>query len=417
MSIGYACLLVGAPGTELAACTVKTATEEKLRTVIVHNLTALDQIMEYNHRNGIHLFRISSDIIPFGSHPVNQLHWWEEYKDELSTLGDKMRAYQIRVSMHPGQYTVLNSPKEEVVERAVEDLIYHDRFLNVLGVGTTSKLILHIGGVYGDKSSASKRFVTNFARLPESVKARLILENDDKSYTIEEVLAIARKTGSPVVFDNLHYAINPPEQSRSDTEWMLACRETWKEVDGRPKIHYSRQEPEANVGAHSRTILVSEFADYYTMIPEETDIMLEVKDKNLSAVKCIQLIEKNACGQELETEWARYKYYVLSRSARNYQAIRELLKAKREPLAKEFYALIESAMYLPEDIGAQVNAAEHVWGYISSDSTTTERNRYEKLLRSYRNGEGSITTVKKHLLNCAKRRNQVYLLESYYFYL
>ena len=417
MSIGYACLLVGAPGTELSGCTVKTATEEKLCTVITHNINALDQIMEYNHRNDIHLFRISSDIIPFGSHPINQLRWWEEYKEELALLGEKIRAYQIRVSMHPGQYTVLNSPDEGVVERAIEDLVYHDRFLQALGMDKTSKLVLHIGGVYGDKKSASMRFVTNLARLPETVKARLILENDDKNYTIEDVLNIAYQTGSPVVFDNLHHAINPPDQKYSDQEWMLACRKTWKELDGKPKIHYSQQEPGANVGAHSLTICVSEFADYYTMIPEETDIMLEVKDKNLSAVKCIQMIEKDICGKDLETEWARYKYYVLSRSARNYQVIRELLKAKREPVAKEFYTLIESAMRLPEDIGAQVNAAEHVWGYMSGDSTKAERNRYEKLLQAYRNGDGSIATVKKHLLVCAKRQNQGYLLDSYYFYL
>ena len=295
MAIGYACLLVGVPGTALSRCIVKTATEEKLRTVITRNIHALDQIMEYNQKNGIHLFRISSDIIPFGSHPVNQLHWWEEYKEELAALGEKIRAYEIRVSMHPGQYTVLNSLDEGVVERAIQDLVYHDRFLHALGMGTTSKLVLHIGGVYGDKISASKRFVTNFACLPDSVKDRLILENDDKNYTIEEVLAIAHQTGSPVVFDNLHHAIHPSAQRCSDREWMLACRQTWKEADGRPKIHYSQQEPGANVGAHSQTIRLPEFADYYAMIPQETDIMLEVKDKNLSAVKCIQRLEQNVC--------------------------------------------------------------------------------------------------------------------------
>lgn len=289
MAIGYACLVVGVPGTELSRCTVKTATKEKLRTVIKRNLNALDQIMEYNQKNGIHLFRISSDIIPFGSHPVNQLNWWEEYKEELAALGEKIRAYEIRVSMHPGQYTVLNSPNEDVVERAIQDLIYHDRFLHVLGMDKTSKLVLHIGGVYADKISASSRFVMNFARLPESVRARLILENDDKNYTIEEVLAIAHQTGSPVVFDNLHHAIHPPAQCCSDREWMLACRQTWKEADGKPKIHYSQQEPGANVGAHSQSICLQEFADYYAMVPPETDIMLEVKDKNLSAVRCIRL--------------------------------------------------------------------------------------------------------------------------------
>jgi UV DNA damage endonuclease len=417
LSIGYACQLIGVQGTELSRCILKNATEDKLRELIKQNLKALDIMIDYNIKHDIHLFRISSDIIPFGSHPINKLSWWNEFEHTFSTIGNKIKSNKIRVSMHPGQYTVLNSPDQTTVSNAILDLEYHDRFLNALGMDQSSKMVLHIGGVYGDKKQAAKRFVENYQTLSDSIKSRLILENDDKSYTVEEVINIARQTGAPVVFDNLHNAINPSATNLSEREWILECRKTWKSMDGMQKIHYSQQGKNLPVGGHSETVYLHVFEEFYPSVPLETDIMLEVKDKNLSAIKCINSICLKAKAVELETEWARYKYYVLSCSASIYTEIRQLLKDKNAPAAKEFYSKIEAAMLLGEDMGAEVNAAEHVWGYISKDSTNAEKNRYQKLLSGYLNQVNSIAPVKKHLLACAIKRNLEYLVESYYFYI
>lgn len=417
MSIGYACQLIGVPGTELSRCILKNASEDKLRDLIKQNLKSLDTMLDYNIKHDIHLFRISSDIIPFGSHPMNKLIWWEEFEEDLFTIGNKIKSNNIRVSVHPGQYTVLNSPDQATVSNAILDLEYHDRFLTALGMDQSSKMVLHIGGVYGDKSEAVKRFVENYQTLSDSIKSRLILENDDKSYTVEEVISIARQTGSPVVFDNLHNAIKPSVTKLSEKEWMLECRKTWKTVDGMQKIHYSQQGKNLPVGGHSETVFLQDFENFYPLVPAETDIMLEVKDKNLSAIKCINSISLNARAAELETEWARYKYYVLSRSARIYMEIRQLLKDKNTPAAKAFYTKVEAAMLLDEDMGAEVNAADHVWGYISKDSTNAEKNRYQKLLSGYLNKDNSIASVKRHLLTCATKRNLEYLINSYYFYI
>lgn len=417
MSIGYACQVIGVPGTETSRCILKNASEDNLRSLIHHNLNALDAMLNYNIENNIHFFRLSSDIIPFGSHPANQLIWWEEFEEMFTALGEKIKNNNIRVSMHPGQYTVLNSPDSSTIANAILDLEYHDRFLNALGMDQTSKLVLHIGGVYGDKKEASRRFVENYPLLSDSIRSRLILENDDKSYTVEDVLNIAYQTGSPVVFDNLHNAIKPSEANCTEQEWMLECKKTWKKVDGRQKIHYSQQGKNSPVGGHSETVFLQPFEDFYPLVPLETDIMLEVKDKNLSANKCINTVFLNAKAVELEKEWARYKYFVLSRSARIYTEIRQLLKDKKEPVAREFYTRVEEAMLLPEDMGAEVNAAEHVWGYISKESTNAEKNRYQKLLKGYKENDNSIATVKKHLFTCAVKRNLEYLLNSYYFYI
>ena len=190
MNIGYASLTRGVRGANFKSITMKNASKKNLEKVIKHNLKSLDRIIDYNIKNNISLFRISSDIIPFGSSPVNKLDWWEVFSKDLKLLGDKIRSAGIRVSMHPGQYTVLNSPKEDVVARAIEDLEYHNRFLDSMEVDKKSKIILHIGGVYGDKQGAIDRFKANYKLLSQGIKSRLVIENDDKSYNIGEVLEI-----------------------------------------------------------------------------------------------------------------------------------------------------------------------------------------------------------------------------------
>lgn len=295
MSIGYACLTVGVENTKMSSCILKNASSEHLRKLILANLCALQNITQYNKKNNIRLFRISSDIIPFGSHPRNQILWWKEFREELAQVGNEIKEANIRVSMHPGQYTVLNSPDSNVVERAVMDLEYHDRFLTALGMGDSSKMILHVGGAYGDKKNSIKRFITNYEKLSKEIKKRLVIENDERIYNIEEVLSISNQIDIPVVFDNLHHQIHPPTKSKSISDWILECSKSWSDQDGIQKVHYSQQKPGAKPGSHSDTIELVDFMNYYNELSDPNiDIMLEVKDKNLSAVKCINEVEKQS---------------------------------------------------------------------------------------------------------------------------
>lgn len=290
MSIGYACLTVGVPGTELKSCIMKNASESRLMDLIAYNLTSLEHILDYNVRNGIQLFRISSDLIPFGSSPVNTLPWWEVFEKRFLRLGRMISECGIRVSMHPGQYTVLNSPNTEVVMRAVQDLTYHCRVLDSLFVGSSHKIILHIGGVYQNKEQSLQRFIESYHLLSRQIKDRLVLENDDKSYHIKDVLKIAAAVGAPVIFDNLHHKVNPCDE-KDELHLINLCGQTWKEKDGVQKIHYSQQHPGKKPGSHSDTIDEEEFFTFYQSLQrKDIDIMLEVKDKNLSAVKCIHRI-------------------------------------------------------------------------------------------------------------------------------
>lgn len=290
MNIGYACLTLGVSGTKQRTCTLKNATPDVLSTLIRLNLEALDNILDYNLQNGINLFRVSSNIIPFGAHPVNTLKWWEEFHDQLKEIGHKALSNGIRLSMHPGQYTVLNSPHEAVVMRAVEDLRYHALFLDAMGLGKEHKIILHIGGIYGDKTAAVKRFTEQYRCLDENILQRLVIENDDRHYNISEVLSIGLTEGIPVVFDNLHNQVNP-DDTQTEMEWIAACAKTWKAEDGLQKIHYSQQDTGKRPGSHSATLDVDDFLQFYADIRNhKVDIMVEVKDKNLSAVKCLNAI-------------------------------------------------------------------------------------------------------------------------------
>ncbi len=418
MAIGYACIHIGSEMTKLSRIRLANASEENLRRIITANLDAMKDIIQYNIENDIKLFRISSDIIPLGSHPEIQYKWWEDYQDQLRFLGNKIKNANIRVSMHPGQYTVLNSPNEEVFKRAAADLAYHCSFLDVLGSDATCKIVLHIGGAYADKKEAIKRFVQKYHNLDSRIKNRLVVENDDKIFNIEDVLYISEQTGLPVVFDYLHHETNSPQRDLSAYDWIEVCSETWGNTDGRQKIHYSQSDSSLARGAHSKHIRPQEFMQFFNSLRnKDIDLMLEVKDKNLSAVQCILLTNPNLKIRSLEREWARYKYFVLGRSVSIYNDIRKQLNDKSHPNAMRFYSYIDKALSLNEDIGAEINAAQHVWGYVSKKTEQINRIRFHLMLDEYKCGKRTLKTIKNFLFRIAKQQKVNYLLESLYFYL
>lgn len=418
MNIGYACLTVGVPDTAQRSCFTQNASEEKLLEIIGHNLNSLEKIIDYNIRSDIRLFRISSGLIPFGSSSVNKLEWWVIFACRFQQISEKIRQNKIRVSMHPGQYTVLNSPDEDVVLRSIADLNYHTKVLQCLGVGVEHKIVLHIGGVYNDKRQAVKRFIANYNRLDEGVKSRLVLENDDKSYNICDVLEIAFTLGVPVIYDNLHNYINPCDKKGSDSYWINECKKTWKTGDGSQKIHYSQQAYEKKPGSHSESIRIDEFMAFYgSLDSKDIDVMLEVKDKNLSAVKCINCTSGNKTIKALEDEWSRYKYSVLERSPSNYKDIRKLLGNKGDYPAVPFYNLLEDAFRKEYMTGNSVNAALHVWGYFKETATVNEKNVFLKGIEDYKQGRTPIGAIKSILWKMTVKYRQPYLVNSLYFFL
>ena len=416
--IGYACLTLGNPDIRYRKIRLQFADVPRLREVCLHNLNMLERAVQYNIKNNIGLFRMTSDLIPFASAIDYPFSWKEAYREQFKTIGETIKRSGMRVSMHPGQYTVLNSPTSNIVTRAVTDISYHCDVLDLLGCDASCKIILHVGGVYGNKAEAVKRFIRNFETLPSRIRNRIAIENDQRCFTAEEVLDLAKYLKLPAVFDNLHHAINPSVTHHSDAEWIALFAETWKKSDGKQKIHYAQQAEGKRVGAHSDTITASAFVTFCDSLKNhDIDIMLEVKDKDLSAIKCMHCMTTKPSVQLLEQDWAKYKYNVLEHSPNSYRLIRRLLGDKNKYPAFEFFALIEESMKREPEIGNAVNAAEHVWGYYKKNATNAQVEQFFNLIEAVQRGEKKTALLKKYLYRMQKQYRNHYLSESYYFIL
>lgn len=415
MKIGYACLVMGVNKVNFKSCQLKKLNNERLKTIIKHNLEVLERIIDYNIENDIKLFRITSDLIPFGSSPVNNINWWDQFQKEFLLIGEKIKTSKMRVSMHPGQYTIINSLSQEVVNRAIDDLKYHARVLESLGLDNKHKIILHLGGVYNDKKEAMKRFINNFYLIDEKIRKRIVIENDDKLYNINEVLEIGHTLNIPVVFDILHHEVLPSNDEKKFKEWIDECRKTWKKEDGIPKIHYSQQDKEKKPGAHSKTIDLKTFLTFVSKIDEDIDIMLEVKDKNLSTIKCLNGI--NHYPERLKIEWNKYKYKVLECDALIYEKINLLLSNDDQYPVVEFYHLIDEALSKPIDINNAITSAFLLWNNLENIVTDKEKNRFLKNVDDVKNGKISINRFKKFIWILTNKYNRQEIIKSYYFYL
>jgi UV DNA damage endonuclease len=261
-----------------------------MRATIDNNLRCLEEILHYNMSHGIMFFRISSDLIPFASHPVCRFNWQQYFRGRFEVLGRYIQASQMRVSMHPDQFNVLNSLDRRIVDRSVRELAYQAQVLDLMAVGLDAKVQIHVGGAYGNKLEAIKRFVDCYRRLPVDIRRRLVIENDDRIYTLEECLGISRKTGVPVVFDVFHHDLNGNGKSYQECVRQV-CR-TWKKRDGPAILDYSSQEPGARRGSHAVSIDESDFRKFLTRIHgTDCDIMLEIKDKEKSAVQALAMVK------------------------------------------------------------------------------------------------------------------------------
>jgi UV DNA damage endonuclease len=413
MKIGYACIPLTTNAKTNRRLMLKNFSEKMFLEVLEQNLIDLRRILECNNKFNIKLFRISSDIVPLGSHSVNEVAWDNHFQNELREIGEYIKKCGMRVSMHPGQYTVLNAEKNDIVEKAIKDLEYHAKFLDALGVDESNKIILHIGGGYGDKCTAMTRFVENFKILPTSVKNRLVIENDDKIFNVEDVLLVSSEINIPVIFDNLHHECNH-EIEMPISEIMNKVSKTWKEKDGNIKVHYSQQDLHKHVGAHSNTIMVKKFLEYFDEVKAfNLDIMLEVKDKDISAIKCNLIVSgmNNKLKHVIiEKQWAKYKYLLMER---NYKYYKECSRIVKENCSiQEFYEYIDEIMNFEVEDGSFINTSEHVWGYIKNNASDKEQIHFKKLLLDMDNKD----KVKHYLKKLCEKYNAEYMIDSYYFY-
>jgi UV DNA damage endonuclease len=203
------------------------------------SLECVDAILDHCDRHDIRMYRMSSDIAPYATHPdMPQFHGMVAESDaELRALGRKARLLGIRMSFHPSQFVVLNSPDPELISKSVWDLTSQAEMLDRMELGPEAVMVIHVGGAYGDVPASRQRWIETWGTLPEPVRRRLVLEHDDIRFSAADVLHIHEHTGVRLIFDHQHFWCLNPEglAMRPTLERILA---TWP--DGvRPKVHFS----------------------------------------------------------------------------------------------------------------------------------------------------------------------------------
>jgi UV DNA damage endonuclease len=284
------------------------------------SLEMIDQVLDYCHRHGLNMYRMSSDLAPYLTHPdLPQFHnQLDEAQSELEALGAKARQYDIRLSLHPSQYIVLNAADETVAEKSIRDLNAQAEILERMGLDNNAVVVTHVGGAYGDKTAGRERFARRYDALPETTRRRLVLENDDVTFTVWDVLDVHRMCGIRCVFDNLHHLCNNGTEAngtrltlREALSRMLA---TWPEHHT-PKIHYSSPRTEAveppaptkgksakpsptpiapPLRAHADFVNPFEFLYFLEKAQglREFDVMVESKCKDLAVLKLKKDLER-----------------------------------------------------------------------------------------------------------------------------
>lgn len=301
MKLGFAVKVLGGGGLPSHDAR-RWRSEPHLRV----SLEYLDAIFSYLEETHIHMYRMSSSLAPYASHPdMPQFrHQVDDCLDKLGELGARAKSMGLRLSMHPGQYTVLNSTDDKVVRAALEELEVHTQIIDAMGLGPEAVIVLHVGGRSGGVGPSLERFERGFARLSERARARLVLENDDRSFSLSDALTLAGRIDRPVVWDVLHhYCYNP--DLLPDAEALALALGTWP-GGVRPKIHFSssrgdvierKQKREGRtvssvafpaMRAHGDLIDPVAFGTFMAGVAASArpfDVMLEAKAKDLALIR------------------------------------------------------------------------------------------------------------------------------------
>ncbi len=294
MRIGYPCINLTLSNPFTSTFRLKSFSEERLKETVKNNLNHLLRILKFNLENNILFFRISSDLIPFASHPICNLDWESYFNSEFTKIGEFVTKNKMRISMHPDQFVILNSTDGKIVQNSIRELNYHFKMLETMSLSHDAKIQIHVGGVYGNKEAAKSRFIENFNSLDETLRRRITIENDDRSYSLHDCLDIHKETGIPIVFDTFHHECLNNNEKIIDA--LISSSNTWKySLDGFPIIDYSSQSKGERKGKHSKTIEINHFIKYYKLFKEvfrkeaiDLDVMLEIKDKEKSALLAIE---------------------------------------------------------------------------------------------------------------------------------
>lgn len=270
---------------------------QKLNRIIISNLQDLERIIDYNIKNNVHFYRISSKLIPLATLKDIEFDYTDKFKNYYKKISDKIKDSNMRVDFHLGEYSVLNSVREEVVENTFRDLEYHYNLLEILEI-KDKVLILHVGSNAFGKDKSITRFINNYNKLDNRIKECIVIENDDKIFNIEDCIKISDKTGIRIVLDYHHYLCNG---NNNLDEYIEKIFSLWDV----PKIHFSspKNNTKKEFRSHSDYIDCEkfiEFLEYLKKYNRDIDIMLEVKNKDEALFRLVRELKYHANYQFLD---------------------------------------------------------------------------------------------------------------------
>lgn len=261
----------------------------KLKKVTLSNLDDLYKILQYNIENKIHFYRITSALIPLATHPeVSNWNYRKIFNKDFEKIGKLIQESNMRVDTHPDQFNVINSVKDEVVKNTERNLIHHVRLFEDINY-SLGKMVLHIGSAEGGKEKAMERFITNFKAFPKEITSKLILENDDKTFTAKEVLHICKTVEAPMVLDIHHHACN--NEGEDLVQIIEEFLSTWDKEILPPKIHISTPRDGEKDKKHADYIYAEDFVRFIEscrVFNRDIDIMIEAKQKDLALYKLVE---------------------------------------------------------------------------------------------------------------------------------
>lgn len=288
--LGYACVPVTIDETASHTITYTNykrlgdKANIKLDQVIRLNFESLERILKYNIRNDILFYRMTSEFLPLANHPNVKFEYFNQYKDYYKRIGNIIKENDLRVDMHPSAYTVLNSVNEEVLISTNNILKIYQKMYKYMEID--SFLVLHVGSKVGGKRAGMKRFIESFNALDKEIQRLIVIENDDRSYNVRNVLSLCEKLNVPMVLDYHHYKNNNSGEKIED--YIQRIFNTW---DGVPKVHFSSPKDKKNKISHNDYINSDDFISFLEKIKftnRDFDVMIEAKKKDDALFRLIR---------------------------------------------------------------------------------------------------------------------------------
>ena len=292
--LGYACICESLDNVTTSTnytytSFLKEDDYSKLDSIIRSNLEALEKIIDYNIKNDIHFYRLSSKLIPLATKDDVSFDYIDKYRDYYDRIGEKINNSSMRVDFHPDQFCVLNSVHDDVIQNSIEILKYHYFILEALHI-KDKVLVLHVGSNAFGKKNSLNRFIKQYLLLPDYLRECIAVENDDKVFNIEDCMYLNSVINVPVILDYHHHLCN---HEKLELDFSLIFKTWGKRV---PKIHFSspKNKTKKDFRSHHDYIEPTSFVSFLNLVKclkIDLDIMIEAKKKDEALFRLIRNIK------------------------------------------------------------------------------------------------------------------------------